>query len=97
MKLTVKLADYCYRLSARTIAVVGLVFGALIGLADYSLGAEISLAVFYLIPIAFVAWFAGRDAGAFAAIPSVLIWSATNKSVDAIQSHPLESYGDFAH
>jgi len=96
MKLTVKLADYCYRLSTRTITVIGLVFGALIGLADYSLGTEISLAVFYLVPIAFVAWFAGRDAGAFTAIPSVLILSAANKTVDAIQTHPLESYGDFA-
>ncbi len=73
-----------------------MVFGALIGLAEYSLGAEISLAVFYLVPIAFVAWFAGRDAGAFMAIPSVLIWSAATKTVDIIQSHPLESYVDFA-
>ena len=96
MKLTVKLADYCYRLSTRTITVIGLVFGALIGLVDYSLGFAISLGVFYLVPIAFVAWFAGRNAGAFIAIPSALIWYATNKTVDAIQTHPLESYGDFA-
>jgi diguanylate cyclase (GGDEF)-like protein len=95
MRLTVRLADYCYRLSAWTITGIGLVLGALIGLIDFALGSEISLTLFYLVPIAFVAWFAGRDAGALIAIPSALIWYAGDKTIDVIKNHWLESYGDF--
>ncbi|MBI5041931.1 MAG: GGDEF domain-containing protein [Gammaproteobacteria bacterium] len=95
MRLTVKLAEYCYRLSARTIIVIGLVFSALIGLIDSGLGNEISLTLFYLVPIAFVAWFAGRDVGALIAVPSALVWYASDKTVDMIKNHWFESYGDF--
>lgn len=94
MRLTVKLADYCYRLSAKTITVIGLVFGALIGLIDIGLGADISLTLLYLVPIAFVAWFAGREVSAFIAVPSALLWYVADTNVAMLRTHGVESYGD---
>ena len=35
----------------------------IIGVFDYLTGSDISLAIFYLLPISFVAWFAGRNEG----------------------------------
>ncbi len=95
MKLTVKLADYCYRLSARAITVIGLIFVSLIGVADYSQDDGVSLAVFYLVPTSFVAWFAGRNLGVFIAVPSTLTWYVASKPADMLQTHSLGTYVDF--
>ena len=42
---------------------VSLLAVLIIGIADYRSGTEISLVIFYLLPIAFVTWFAGRNEG----------------------------------
>jgi diguanylate cyclase (GGDEF)-like protein len=64
----------------------------LIGLADYLTGSEASIALFYLVPIAFGTWLAGRRAGlllsGFAAVIRLPeIWLATRPF-----SHPFTSY-----
>ena len=35
----------------------------IVGIADYLTNIDINLAIFYLFPISFVTWFAGRNEG----------------------------------
>lgn len=50
----------------------------LIGVADWWTGPAMSLAMFYLLPIAVAAWFAGRHAGVAFSVASALTWLAAN-------------------
>jgi len=58
-----------------SVAVV-LTFGCilLVGFADYYSGFEVSLSVFYALPIAFGVWYSGRLTGTVAAIVAVAAW-----------------------
>ena len=38
----------------------GAAVAAAIGFVDFLIGQELSLSLFYLVPVAFVAWFLGR-------------------------------------
>lgn len=50
----------------------------LIGVVDYWTGYEVSVYVFYSIPILLVVWFAGRNAGLWISVVSALVWSAAD-------------------
>ena len=52
--------EYFNRKSRTTLVIMGLVMVIYIGALDYVTGPMVALMVFYLIPIIFVAWFAGR-------------------------------------
>jgi signal transduction histidine kinase len=52
---------------------MGLVVVAYIGMMDYVTG-PVALLVFYLVPICFVAWFAGRAPGIITALASAAAW-----------------------
>ncbi|MGA7938175.1 MAG: GGDEF domain-containing protein [Kovacikia sp.] len=54
--------------------VVGSFLLLLLGIIDYLTTADISLAIFYLIPITFGTWFAGRWCGFFLSLEAALIW-----------------------
>jgi len=49
--------------SSSYLVAVGVVGAILVGLADYMTGAELVISIFYLVPIAWVAWLVGRRAG----------------------------------
>jgi len=51
---------------------------ALLGLLDYLTGVELSAALFYLVPISCVAWFAGKGPGLFLAVGSAVAWRLAN-------------------
>jgi diguanylate cyclase (GGDEF)-like protein len=51
------------------LAVLGV---AIIGIPDYLLGTEISLSIFYFIPVGITAWYAGRFAGGLMGLISTL-------------------------
>ncbi len=57
----------------------------LLGLADYLTGYEAFFAVFYLLPIAFIAWHVSQRAGYVYSALSALVWVAAN--VAAGESH----------
>lgn len=46
----------------------------IVGIADYLAPIEISLAIFYLLPISFVTWFAGRTEGIVVSSVAAVIW-----------------------
>jgi signal transduction histidine kinase len=68
-------------------ASVGLV--AVIGIVDYLTGYAISLAAFYLIPVALAAWFVGTASGIVISIVSVITWLATDIAAGARYSSLL--------
>jgi len=59
-----------------------------IGLIDLVTGAEISLSVFYLIPIAFTTWFAGKAPGLLTAASSAATCLAADLGNAPVYSHP---------
>jgi diguanylate cyclase (GGDEF)-like protein len=68
---------------------VGTAGVGLVGVVDFLTGAEISFAVFYLLPIAFAAWFGGRTIGLMVAFTACAAWLAADLMADAGSSHPL--------
>ena len=58
-----KIKEYLAARSPLLVIVVGVLTVILIGLIDSVTGAEISLSIFYLVPIGFTTWFAGRKIG----------------------------------
>jgi len=65
--LTIKYFDYLERQGKTFNIVAGLYCTALLGFLDYYsdtiTGVDYTLAFFYLLPVSFVAWFSGRNAG----------------------------------
>ncbi len=68
--------EYLNGKSRATLVLAGLLGAIFIGLLDYVTGPMVALMVFYLIPICFVAWFAGRWSGILVALLSCAIWYA---------------------
>lgn len=60
--------------SAPVVALVTLLLMALVFLADWRVGTEISFSIFYLFPVAFAAWYAGRRAGLASAAACTALW-----------------------
>jgi diguanylate cyclase (GGDEF)-like protein len=52
----------------------GFIMVVLLGLVDYLTGYELSFALFYLIPIALVAWFGGKRLGLLISAASAISW-----------------------
>jgi signal transduction histidine kinase len=69
------------------LALLGVFCVLLIGLIDYATSPEISLALFYLPPVAMATWFGGRKLGFAAAFASALASFTARVSVDAQVSH----------
>ena len=70
---------------ARPLLVLAAVVGvAIVAFVDYATGYEISIAVFYLVPCALAAWYAGRNAGIGMAALSCVSWLAA----DILSGHP---------
>ncbi|MEW6281626.1 MAG: diguanylate cyclase [Candidatus Eremiobacterota bacterium] len=72
------------RLSRGTVLLLGATLILLLAILDYHTEHEISLWIFYLIPISLVTWYAGRDPGLFAAFFSGLAWYFA----DELAGHP---------
>jgi signal transduction histidine kinase len=73
MKLII---EYLNHRSRTVLVLMGLVLVIYIGELDYVTGPMVALMVFYLIPVCFVAWFAGRWPGVLIALASSVIWYA---------------------
>ena len=62
----------------------------LLGLLDYATGPELSLEIFFLIPVSLVVWFAGRKAGILIAALSAITWfAAATVSNPAVLASPV--------
>ncbi|MBV9462814.1 MAG: hypothetical protein JO317_01170, partial [Verrucomicrobiae bacterium] len=61
----------------------------LIAWLDYAVGYEISLQVFYLIPIVMVAWFVGRWIAMVLSVSSAAAWAIGSFAPKTFVAHPL--------
>lgn len=59
---------------------LGTVTIALVGVADYLTGIELTLEIFYIIPVYFVAWTAGRLPGLTLSAVAALTWIAADRA-----------------
>ncbi len=53
---------------------LALVIVAVLGFVDYATGREVAISAFYLIPICWTGWVAGRKAGLFMALAATVVW-----------------------
>jgi diguanylate cyclase (GGDEF)-like protein len=68
----------------------------LLGVADYATGFEISFSLFYLVPVSFAAWYAGKWAGLAAAFFSAVAWDLANGLAGQVFSSPAILYWNTA-
>jgi signal transduction histidine kinase len=68
---------------------LGIVFVLCIGLLDYITGKEISFSIFYLLPVAFTSWFAGKKSGISSAVLSVAAWLVADIAAGDTYSNPF--------
>lgn len=66
--------EYVAKQSASVVITVGSVCLVVLGVMDYFTGADIEVAIFYLLPIFLVTWRVGRRAGLVMSFASVLLW-----------------------
>jgi hypothetical protein len=62
------------RLSKFLVVLASLFLVAVVGYLDFKTGYELSLAIFYLLPIAIAGWVVGRKAGILTAVACAGIW-----------------------
>ena len=65
-------------------AIASFIAIALIGIVDYFTGYEISLSLFYLIPISAIAWFVGIGPGIWASAVCTLVWVAGDIAAEQV-------------
>lgn len=68
---------------------ISLALVLLIGVLDYWTGYEMSLALFYLVPVSFAAWYVGRCAGIAVSLISGAVWEVSNDLAGQTFSSPL--------
>lgn len=88
-----KLIKYLERQSSKPLVIKSafvLVF--LIGGVDYLTGEELSISIFYLLPITLVVWFANMGAGIFISVVSTAVWHMAAFMISHKYSNTLISY-----
>jgi diguanylate cyclase (GGDEF)-like protein len=70
----------------------GFAFDVVLGIIDYMTGEEITISLFYLIPIALVTWFVGKKLGVLFSIISAMIWTLSDFALGLTYSHPAIYY-----
>ncbi len=69
------------------LALMGLVLIGLIGVLDHVTGYELSFSIFYLVPIAFTAWYVGKHAGLGLCLVSTAVWLGVDYTSGHAYSH----------
>lgn len=82
--------------SARGIAVSSLLLLIVVAAMDYVSGDELSFSIFYLIPVAVSAWYAGRRSGMVACLVCAATWFAVERSSGQVYSHAAIPYWNAA-
>jgi diguanylate cyclase (GGDEF)-like protein len=66
------------RLSKRWLTVIAIGFVIIVGFVDYFTGSELSISLFYLIPVTIATWAINRKAGLVFSVISAITWLITN-------------------
>jgi diguanylate cyclase (GGDEF)-like protein len=71
---------------------IALVLVAFIGVVDWLITIELSLSIFYLVPISVAAWFVSRQAGILVSILSAIAWWTTDVLDPYTYTYPAIAY-----
>ncbi len=77
------------RLPKAWAVVLALVLAGLIGVADYATGYDLQVTAFYLVPICWASWSAGRKAGLSLAAACTVIWALADLLTSQIYLFPM--------
>ena len=86
MNFPVKIIKYLENKPKYFLIALGLLLVLILGLIDYLIPRDISVSIFYIIPICLTTWFAGEKGGIAISIASSLAWLIANKALDATAS-----------
>lgn len=86
------IAGFLDRQSRGTLIRGGLVMVLLIGVANYLAGEELSLFIFYLVPITIITSYAGVTAGLIIALAGAVMWQMVELLEGRQYSHPVIAY-----
>jgi diguanylate cyclase (GGDEF)-like protein len=70
--------EFLSRQSFRFKIIGGAILALLLGVPDYFFGHQVGFSIFYLVPVALTAWYAGRSAGLLVACLSAATWFTAN-------------------
>jgi diguanylate cyclase (GGDEF)-like protein len=79
--------EYLSKLPRSLLISVGSVIVLLVGILSHIAGPQLSLTIFYMIPIALVTWFTGRSIGFIFSILSALAWLIADLTSGATYSY----------
>jgi diguanylate cyclase (GGDEF)-like protein len=82
-----KLFKNLSRLPAAVIALIGVLMTCLTGSIDYATGYEISISIFYLLPVFFVSWFGKRSHAVIISFLSAAVWLWADLTSGHVYSH----------
>ena len=91
-----KLLRFLNQQSRGYVIALSVIGAILVGVIDYVTGAEFVISIFYLVPIAFVAWLLGRRAGVAISILSAVLALASDLLVGLDYSVPAVPYWNAA-
>jgi signal transduction histidine kinase len=69
-----------------------LVLAGLVGVLDYATGDDLHVTAFYLVPICWAGWAAGRKAGVFLAMVCAVSFAVANSASAHTYAHPIILY-----
>lgn len=87
-----KIREGLGRFSKPTITAIGLLLVVLLGFVDHITGPQISVAIFYLIPVLLVSWYAGIRPSALIGVLSALTWLLADITAGARYAQPAIRY-----
>jgi diguanylate cyclase (GGDEF)-like protein len=90
------LNSFMERRSRPFVLTTALLLVSLLGIADYLNGTDVSLLIFYVVPVFVAAWYAGRGAGLLACAASGLAWVAVAHATAEHYASPLIAYWNAA-
>jgi diguanylate cyclase (GGDEF)-like protein len=86
------LNSFLERRSRPFIITIALLLVSLLGVFDYLNGPDVSLLIFYVVPVFIAAWYAGRSSGLLTCAASGLAWFAVAHATTGHFSNPLIAY-----
>jgi diguanylate cyclase (GGDEF)-like protein len=75
-------SNYLNNRSANTIVITAIACTALLGFLDHRIGENLSMTFFYLLPVSFVAWFAGKKSALLVSLLCTATWLFSNFQPD---------------
>ncbi|MCL1466058.1 GGDEF domain-containing protein [Argonema galeatum] len=92
MNFPVKIIRYLENKPKYFLIGLGLLLVLILGFIDYIIPRDISVSIFYLIPICITTWFAGEKAGIVISIASTIAWFIANKTLEEAPSSSAIHY-----